>query len=229
MKRTNLLIIPLLAALIVALIVVDCKRNTPREAAPHITLRGEALGTIYQVTAVGSLPENFRAELDSLFAVSNSSMSIFSPTSLLSCINRGETDLADGHIAHCVELAQRVSILSDGAYDITIAPLVKAFGFVGKRPDYRPNIDSLLEFVGYRKVELQGNRIVKHDPRVTIDLNSIAKAVLLASDSKEIGIRFGNGRRCRLVGGCVRSVHHLRNLLHHCHAHAELHHFVKHT
>lgn len=175
MKRTNLLIIPLLVALIVALIVVDCKRNTPREAAPHTTLRGEALGTIYQVTAVGSLPEDFRSELDSLFAVSNSSMSIFSPTSLLSRINRGETDLADGHIAHCVELAQRVSTLSDGAYDITIAPLVKAFGFVGKRPDYRPNIDSLLEFVGYRKVELQGNRIIKHDPRVTIDLNSIAK------------------------------------------------------
>ncbi|MBO7300025.1 MAG: FAD:protein FMN transferase [Tidjanibacter sp.] len=176
MKRTNYLIPLLLAALIVGLIVMDCRRKPAhKEAQPSVTLRGEALGTFYQVTAVGSLPENFPKRLDSLFDAANASMSIFAEGSLLSRINRGETTTADEHIAYCVRLAQGVSRISDGAYDITIKPLVEAFGFAGKDPNYKVNIDSLLSFVGYEKLSVEGTTIRKSDPRVKIDLNSIAK------------------------------------------------------
>lgn len=176
MKRTQLLLPLLLAAILVALIVADCRRNPiHKEAQPSVTLRGEALGTIYQITVVGSLPEDFGTRLDSLFEVANRSMSIFDPTSLLSRINRGETDQADDHIAHCIKIAQKVSQLSEGAYDITIKPLVEAFGFAGKNPDYNINLDSLLTFVGYERLAIEGTTIRKSDPRVTIDLNSIAK------------------------------------------------------
>ncbi len=176
MKRTNILLPILLAAAVVALIVVDCRRKpTPKVAQPSVTLRGEALGTFYQVTAVGSLPEDFTARLDSLFVAANASMSIFAPNSLLSRINRGEVTTADEHIVYCVELAQRVSRISDGAYDITIKPLVEAFGFAGKDPNYKINVDSLLAFVGYEKLSVEGLEIRKSDPRVKIDLNSIAK------------------------------------------------------
>lgn len=176
MKRTQLIIPLLLVALIVALIVVDCQRNPARrEAQPSVTLRGEALGTLYQITVAGSLPADFQQRLDSLFEVANRSMSIFDPNSLLSRINRGEADEADEHIAHCVAMAQRVSQISDGAYDVTIKPLVEAFGFAGKDPNYKVNVDSLLQFVGYEKLSLVGHKVVKSDPRVKIDLNSIAK------------------------------------------------------
>ena len=180
MKSSKLTLPLLLIATVVALIVVDCHRKpTPKVAQPSVTLRGEALGTIYQITAVGSLPDNFGTRLDSLFALANSSMSIFDPNSLLSRINRGETNVADDHIIHCIEIAQNVSQLSDGAYDITIKPLVEAFGFAGKNPDYTINIDSLLNFVGYEKVTTDGNTIHKSDPRVKIDLNSIAKGYIV--------------------------------------------------
>ena len=133
MKRTNYFIPLLLVALIVGLIVMDCRRKPAnKEVQPSVTLRGEALGTIYQITAIGSLPDNFGVRLDSLFTLANSSMSIFDQGSLLSRINRGETNVADDHIVHCIEIAQNVSQLSDGAYDITIKPLVEAFGFAGK-------------------------------------------------------------------------------------------------
>lgn len=176
MKRTNLIIPLLLLVLVVALVATDCQRRpSQKEAQPSVTLRGEALGTFYQITAVGSLPGDFQSRLDSLFGVANRSMSIFDKGSLLSRINRGETTTADPHIIHCIEIAQRVSALSDGYYDITIRPLVEAFGFAGKHPNFKVNIDSLLEFVGYEKLATRGLEIVKSDPRVTIDLNSVAK------------------------------------------------------
>ena len=176
MKRKQLLLPLLLAVAIVALIAVDCRRNSAhKQPQSSVTLRGEALGTLYQITAVGSLPEGFQQRLDSLFEVANNSMSIFRSTSLLSRINRNEEVIADEHIAHCIRIAQKVSRISDGAYDITIKPLVEAFGFAGKNPDYKVNIDSLLCFVGYEKLSLDGLEVCKADPRVTIDLNSIAK------------------------------------------------------
>jgi thiamine biosynthesis lipoprotein len=175
MKRTNI-IIPIVAVVVlVGLMAFDCNRRTSTQPAPTTTLRGKALGTFYQITIKGTPSPSFEARLDSLFGAANRSMSIFDPASLLSRINRGETDQADPYIAHCITLAQRVSALSDGAYDITIRPLVEAYGFAGKEAAKAPNVDSLLEFVGYEKLSLDGLRIVKADPRLTIDLNSIAK------------------------------------------------------
>ena len=176
MKHSKLILPLVLAVAVVALLVVDCRRNPAhKEVQPSVTLRGEALGTLYQITALGSLPDDFGQRLDSLFEVANRSMSIFDPQSLLSRINRGEVEEADEHIAHCLAMAQRVSQISDGAYDVTIKPLVEAFGFAGKNPDYKVNVDSLLQFVGYEKVRVEGSKIIKSDPRTTIDLNSIAK------------------------------------------------------
>ena len=175
MKRTNI-IIPIVAVVVlVGLMAFDCNRRTSTQPTPSTTLRGEALGTFYQITAKGSLSESFPERLDSLLGVINRSMSIFDKGSLLSRINRGETDQADEHIIYCIDLAHTVSELSDGAYDITVKPLVEAFGFAGKRGNYAINTDSLLQFVGYCKLSHDGLRIIKADPRVQIDLNSIAK------------------------------------------------------
>lgn len=170
-----------------ALLVVGCSE------APTVTrLQGRALGTNYNITVVGSLPEEFSERLEGLYAEVNESMSIFSKSSLLSRINRSECDSVDHHITRCVEVAQRVSAISDGAYDITIGPLVEALGFAAEEADYKVNVDSLLEFVGYQKVAIIDGRIVKADPRVSLDLNSIAKGYtvdLVAELIEEYGHR----------------------------------------
>lgn len=174
MKQKSIIPMVLVALLLASLIVVDCSRRQHTEAQTT-TLRGEALGTFYQITAKGTLSPHFGERLDSLFAAINKSMSIFDKESLLSRINRGECDMADENIIYCIDLARGVSELSDGAYDITVKPLVEAFGFAGKHPDYKVNVDSLLQFVGYEKLSHDGLRIIKADSRVQIDLNSIAK------------------------------------------------------
>jgi len=70
-----------------------------------------------------------------------------------------------------------VSSESGGLFDITIGPLVKAWGF---GPDamkrFDPSmLDSLLALVGMDKVRLEGERIIKSDPDMFIDVNAIAQ------------------------------------------------------
>lgn len=107
------------------------------------------------------------------------SMSIFDSRSLISRLNRAETDSVDRHICYNLQLAEEIGELSGGAYDVTVAPLVKAWGFAGEQRSKEPNLDSLLQFVGREKValkEVEGRTTLwKADPRVQLDFNSIAK------------------------------------------------------
>ena len=76
--------------------------------------------------------------------------------------------------------AQAISQLSDGAFDITVAPLVNAWGFgtsqvKGERLEVRGKIDSLKAFVGYRNIQLEGHTLLKNDERIVLDASAIAK------------------------------------------------------
>ncbi|MBR2060375.1 MAG: FAD:protein FMN transferase [Tidjanibacter sp.] len=159
-----------LAALLL-LALVGC---TPQ----YQTFEGTALGTLFRITAGGRITPTLRAELTTLFDEANKEMSVFNDNSLLSRINRGETDSLSANIIYCIEMAHRVSELSGGAYDITIQPLVEAYGFSGDDPDFTPNLDSLLPLVDYRKIEIVEGRLVR-PAGVQIGLNSIAKGAVV--------------------------------------------------
>ncbi len=136
---------------------------------------GFALGTVYRISVKGPVPANLEQRLDSLFEAVNASMSVFAPGSRISRLNRNETDTLDEHLIRCIEAAAGVSRLSGGLYDITIKPLRDAYGFGNEKPQADPDVDSLLETVGYEKISVCDGRLRKSDPRVQIDLNSIAK------------------------------------------------------
>lgn len=148
--------------------------------SPHYrTVDGSMLGTTYHIVAETEMStEVIFGEMQRINLDAIASMSIFSPTSLLSRINRNETDSVDIHIARNIELAAKINALTP-RYDITVKPLVDAYGFAAKNRETKPNIDSLVQFVGFSKFSLQGNRIVKSDRRLQIDLNSIAKGYVV--------------------------------------------------
>ena len=81
------------------------------------------------------------------------------------------------HFLHVFNLAQQISAETEGAFDITVAPLVNAWGFGFKHSiDIDPNvIDSLRQFVGYQKIKLEDGKIVKEDARTMLDCSAIAK------------------------------------------------------
>ncbi len=140
------------------------------------TIDGFAQGSTYHIVIKSNRERpDLQQAIDSLLEEIDQSMSLFNDSSLLNRINRGETDSVDTHIAYCVETAQRISQESDGMYDITIKPIFEAWGFTGKEVKEDPNIDSLLQYVGYDKIHIENNRLIRSMPGVQIDLSSIAQ------------------------------------------------------
>ena len=141
---------------LVALLGVACS-STPQ----YRTVDGAMLGTTYHIVAETSLSsQQIFAAMERINREAIGSMSIFDSTSLLSRINRNETDQLDIHIARNIEIAQKIHAIAP-RYDITVKPLVEAYGFAAKNREAKPNVDSLMEFVGFEKFAIEGNRIVK--------------------------------------------------------------------
>ena len=173
----------------------------------YTTVDGTMLGTTLHVVAdvKGVSRQRLYAAVMELDREAKASMSIYDSTSLVSRLNRNETDSVDRHIAFNLRLADSISSLSDGRYDVTVKPLVEAWGFAGKEAQENPNIDSILAFVGRGKVRIENGRLIKDDPRVQLDFNSIAKGYivdLLAQLVESFGARnyivdIGGEVRCR--------------------------------
>lgn len=175
----------------------------------YTVVEGVMLGTTLRIVADvrDASSQELYAAVMALDRQAKASMSIFDSTSLLSRLNRNQTDSVDTHIAFNLRLADSIGSLSDGRYDVTVKPLVEAWGFAGKEAETDPDIDSILAFVGREKVRVVDGRLVKDDPRVQLDFNSIAKGYtvdLLAALVESFGaenyiVDIGGEVRCRGV------------------------------
>ncbi|MBQ7632261.1 MAG: FAD:protein FMN transferase [Paludibacteraceae bacterium] len=141
--------------------------------------QGKIFGTYYSIRyeATCDWEDSIQAALQAF----DNSLSMFNPHSTLSAINANRDTITDALFEAMFNEAASVYELSDGAFDITVAPLVNAFGFgrwrgsTPKQAISRQTIDSLLAFVGFEKVQLVDHRIVKADPRVQLDGGAVAK------------------------------------------------------
>ena len=170
------LLIPLLFIAVGAVFLFypdnDGKRD---DSEQYFVNQGHVFGTYYNIRYQASrdLQDEIIAELQRF----DNSLSAFNSSSVISLVNRNESDKVDTLFENMFTTAERISELSDGAFDITVAPLVNAwgFGFKNKETVTSSLIDSLLDFVGYKKVSLSNHRLVKTDSRVMLDASAIAK------------------------------------------------------
>ena len=170
---------------------------------------GAMIGTTYHLSA--QLPSgnaaDIRAAMRQLENEARASMSIYDDNSLINRINRNETDSLDEHILRNMLIARNIGENIDNRYDITVRPLTEALGFTSKPAAENPDIDSLLSFVGYDKWYIDGGRVIKCDPRVQFDLNSVAKGytvdmaarMLERRGAKNYLVEIGGEVRCRGV------------------------------
>ena len=170
-SKRLILQLPFLILLIVGTVmIIYNQKNTPYQHD-----KGMIFGTVYHVTYQNSdnLNDQIVAELNKV----DSSLSMFNKQSVITKVNDNQDIEVDLMFGDVFTLARTVSADTDGAFDITVAPLVNAWGFgfkSGNMPS-RHTIDSLRTFVGYKRVELHDSRIVKADPRVMLDCSAIAK------------------------------------------------------
>jgi thiamine biosynthesis lipoprotein len=142
-----------------------------------VKISGEAQGTTYHITYISGNRTDYREAIDSIFIKIDSSLSTYIPFSIISRINRNDsTVVADEHFTSVFNKAAAVAAATGGIFDVTIAPVINAwgFGFAKKSQVDSLLIDSLLGLVGYQNVKLEGNRVVKARPGLMLDFNAIA-------------------------------------------------------
>ena len=106
------------------------------------------------------------------------SLSTYVPASIISGINKNDTAvIVDDHFINVFNQSIEVSEKTNGLFDVTVAPVINAwgFGFTKKANVDSVMIDSLLEFIGYKMVKLEGKKLVKQKPQSMLDFNAIAQ------------------------------------------------------
>lgn len=115
--------------------------------------------------------------ISNIFTTVDNSLSMFNKSSLISRINDGEKVSVDSMLKTLYNVSLKINKDTDGAFDPTVSPLMKAWGFVGKTgvlPD-TSTIDSIRKFIGLEKTYFDGEFINKIDNRISFDFSAIAK------------------------------------------------------
>ena len=198
------------------LIVGGCTAGP--DAAVPLRLSGATMGTTWSVS-LGRLPSGMQAEqlqqrLQQRLDRINRLMSTYDPDSELSRFNnqRGTGWFSvSPETAAVVELAQQISVLSNGAFDVTIGPLVDLWGFGPiprgrQRPSDR-QVELARQQTGYRKLQVRREpaALRKRIPELRVDLSAIAKGyavdqlaeLLMTAGVNDLLVEIGGEMRMR--------------------------------
>ena len=163
--------IPFLVLLIVGtVLIIRQQRNMPYQKCA-----GTIFGTTYHITY--QYDEDLQPELEARMKEVDNALSMFNKESIISKVNNNQPVELNEMFVEVFQQAQKISEDTNGAFDITVAPLVNAWGF-GFKNEQMPDkhaVDSLMAIVGYQKVSYDGKHIIKRDPRITLDCSAIAK------------------------------------------------------
>ena len=154
------------------LILSESKQEQPQ----YRTAQGLVFGTRYNVTYLYNA--DLQPDIDHTLALVDSALSMFNAESTISAVNRSESiQVTDTMFLKVYRRAMEISAMTGGAFDITVAPAVNAWGFGFKHAENirQATIDSLMEIIGYSKIHEQDGLITKDDPRIMLDCSAIAK------------------------------------------------------
>lgn len=136
---------------------------------------GAVFGTYYHITYQSGSPleSGIKEALDKV----DNSLSPFNKKSIITAINNNTSMATDDMFVRVFNLAKQISAETNGAFDITVAPLVNLWGFGFKNMDNvsKEAVDSLLQFIGIDGVSLEDGKIVKTHPETMLDCSAIAK------------------------------------------------------
>ncbi len=180
--------LPFLLILIIGSIYIIAQQRS----APYQKDEGFIFGTVYHITYQNdnNLKQDIEAELEKV----NKTFSTFDSTSIISLINQNKPVKINDMFAEIFDLSEEISTETEGAFDITVAPLVNVWGFgfkSGQKPT-KEKIDSLRLLVGYNKVKLYENGVKKKNPKIMLDCSAVAKGYgsdIVARYLREQGVK----------------------------------------
>jgi thiamine biosynthesis lipoprotein len=142
-------------------------------------VEGNTMGTTYHITYFDKHQRNFKTSIDSLLFLVNKSINTYDSTSEVTRFNKSSNGVAVSlpYLLPPLSKAAEIFRRSSGAFDPTVMPLVNAWGFGPGRVFNMDStrVDSLKVLVGFEKVKIQPDSIVKLDPRTQLDFGGIGQ------------------------------------------------------
>lgn len=159
----------------IAMLLLSCSTTTKNN---NYTLKGLVFGTSYKITYLNA-NNNYQKSIDSLFFEMNQSLSTYIPDSDISRINNGDsTVVVDAYFKEVFIKSKKIYKETNGYFDPTVGNLVNAWGFGPKKEKQnltQAQVDEQMKYVGFDKVQLIDNKIIKQKNKIYLDFNSIAK------------------------------------------------------
>ncbi|MCB9061090.1 MAG: FAD:protein FMN transferase [Halobacteriovoraceae bacterium] len=148
-----------------------------------IHLKGRTMGTTYNIKFKKSdkSTREIQDAIDQKLADINNVMSTYIENSELSRINQSlpsQRLSISSELFAVLQMSKTIFEKSDGAFDITVGPLVNLWGFGPQKKIGAPSDKEVLEtlkYVGMNKLEINENFLIKNHPKLYIDLSAIAK------------------------------------------------------
>jgi thiamine biosynthesis lipoprotein len=152
----------------------------PLTAVAQTVLEGKAQGTYYVIKYIATDTSSLQNEIDSIFASIDQSLSLYQPNSLINQFNEKGHVQMDAHMQTVITRSLEISKITKGAFDITVKPLVDAWGFGVHQPaerkiPSRDTLQSILTYIGSKYLLVKGNVLSRTKNDVTIDCNGIAQ------------------------------------------------------
>lgn len=143
----------------------------------EIIVRGEAQGTTYTVKYIAEEYNGIKEEFDALLKAIDLSMSTYVPNSLITKLNNGDSITMDAPFKKMYQLSQELSEATGSAFNPTIGPLIKAWGFDYSDPEKMDTatVQALLSSCGFDNFEVEGDLIWKKNEKARINFNAIAQ------------------------------------------------------
>ncbi len=155
-------------------------------ASPATVLRGEAFGTTWCIKLRAGAPLGLEEKVHEVLGEVDALISTWREDSQLmrfNAVNHTQPVAVPPSLAGLAREASQVGRDSGGAFDCTIGPLVRAWGF-GPRPHpVSPPDNSTLAAIrmhtGWDKIEISESAIRKTDPAAVLDLSAIGEGYAL--------------------------------------------------
>lgn len=165
-----------LTIIIIVLLLPSCKSENQVYSNISGFIQGSTYNIVYD-NKKNTDPGELRLKIEKILHDFDLSLSLYNDSSILSKINRNEDAVPDSFFSEVYMKSVKISEMTGGAFDITVGPLVRAWGF---GPDAHKSFtdskrDSLLKLTGMKNISLVDGRIVKSDPAVKLDFNAIAQ------------------------------------------------------
>lgn len=191
----------LIALFLFALAVFFLCYETPKDKE-YQHRDGFVFGTVYSVTYSNPDNNDLSLQINSALEAVNASLSMFNPESTISKVNNNQPVVLDSLFLTVWKTGQYVSDCTQGAFDMTVAPLVDLWGFGLKNRNVVTDaeVDSIRKYIGYELVVLEDGVIHKAYPEMRIDAGAIAKgyACDVVADTLEA---YGCTDFCIEIGG----------------------------